>query len=336
MGLKIFIIALIFAIGLVAYRSCEKQKEIHDSRIDSASNPFRPRIFVATHGNDAKSLAYHIVDILKKSSSPFLLTIGVVQQTFTEKNNGNVVNELKFLGYDRFLPNIRISLLKNSSNEYESYFHAMSKLHTDEPYCAFIAQNAVLPNNWDLRSISLFESADPTSRKLLFTAFPENDFTVCAGSFHGIPHFEPRKLAFDHEDLAVPLASLWTDYMFTLSSVAKHMFEGNDLVITNWAASAVLSSRVHYYDCLIVSIQSFKLKHNSVAEIKKEKFSVSDVKKLITDDYLNFLGWDFATKEPTGRARLGLLPDSTSLEKRLKWGDSNNQQYANNLATGVS
>ncbi len=334
MGLKIFIVALIFAIGLVAYRSLEKQKEIHNSIIDSASNPFRPRIFVATYGDDTKSIAYHIVDLLKKSSSPFLLTIGITQQIFDDKTSGNVVNELKLMGYDRFLPNIRISLLKNTSNEYESYFNCINNLYTDEPYCAFISHDTVMSKGWDRQSISLFENTDSQSRRLLLTAFPQNDFTVCAGSFHGIPHFESRKLAFDHEDLAVPLTSLWTSYMFTLSNVAKYMFV-HDMTIPHWASASVLSSKAHEFECLMVSLQSFKISQSSKIETKKEKFSVSTLTNLISEDYLEFLGWDFSTREPTGRARLGLLPDASSLEKRLKWGDANNQHHVNNLATGT-
>ena len=94
------------------------------------------------------------------------------------------VQRAEYGGYDRYLPNIRISLLKNSSNEYASYFNCINKLHTDEPYCAFISHDTIVPKDWDRQSILLFENTDSQSRKLLLTAYPQNDFTVCAGSFH--------------------------------------------------------------------------------------------------------------------------------------------------------
>jgi hypothetical protein len=346
-NLHVFIFFLVIALGVILYRAIKTSNFSGKTSLAGTSNPFQARILVSCHGRYAPALAKTVADIFLKAANPKLIVVGVIHQIPTKSINvhefGNIVNELRILGFENYLPNVRVSLL-NSTNEYASYSESLVKLHTeDEPFCAFLAEGVTLPMNWDVMCASLYESPSQRhgSNNIVLTATPGGDFPVCAGSIDGIPYFETRKLAFGYQNLAVPIISVWTSFMFTISSIASSMFlSGVTTELPTWVTPAALASRLYELGTVIVSLSEFELlPENSLYYPAHHQqltpFDHIDRKLLVSDRYLEHIGWDFEKYEPSPRGKLGLMLNAMPLEKRLKWGDESNQDHGNNIANGI-
>lgn len=306
---------------------------------------FKTRIFVSVRCHDAHEGAVQVSQILKSAANPALVTVGVSHVVGEHNDGGGITAALVKIGQGRWSSNVRVTLVKDS-NTYECHVESLSRLLSDETLIVVMSDRVTLPFEWDVRVISVHREVrknKDTPVDVVFTSSVKGHFAVCAGDVHGIPYFEPRTLAVEHDDFLVPTTSLFTDFFCITRRVCSALFyrplgdvavKGQD-TIPEWALEAVLSSRAHGIAAPIIGSSSFKL--GSVGVVRpfdREKYSPRRVAAKVSATYLEFLGWDFERRVPTGRARMGISRTATPLEKRLKWGDESQQDFATVVATG--
>jgi hypothetical protein len=311
----------------------------------SVPDIFKTRIFVSIRSLDAHQGALQISQILKSAANPALVTVGISHVVGDHNDGGGITAALVKIGQGRWSSNIRVTLVKDP-NTYECHVESLSRLLSDETLIVVVSDRVSLPFEWDVRVISVHREVRKNKDNpvdVIFTSSAKGHFAVCAGDVHGIPYFEPRSLAIEHDDFLVPTTSLFMDFLCVTRRVCSALFyrppsgvavKGQDTT-PEWALEAVLSSRAHGVMAPIIGSSSFKLGVTGVVHPPdREKYSPSRVAAKVSATFLEFLGWDFERRAPTGRARMGISRAATPLEKRLKWGDESQQDFATIVATG--
>lgn len=353
MHVKVFAFFLILALAIIAARRIvsSASKPRRPSLASGPPSAFLPTIFVAISAATAASGASRAVAIITSAGRPKQVVVGVVQEPPQGQGGRSVADEIRLLGHQDALPNVRVCV-SEEANLYERYALALSTLRSDEEFFAVVSKNTVLPEGWDVTALAAYEATRPSPGHgprppphVVLSASPRGDFTVCAGELHGVPFFEARELAFQTgAEYAIPLSAVFPEFVFTAAALAPLLYrrrEPGDSEVPEWAIDAVVSSAT--YDAGVRDIASLRALRPTKANpatvrpqlaYEREEYSRNRLRERVSDGYRAFLGWDFEAQSPIAQARLGVTRFASDLEMRVKWGDEAAQDYATSVASG--
>jgi len=328
-------ISLIIAMGILVLRAYRYvfPPPLTTSAAVAAATPFS-KIAVFIYGSSATALAATVESLFTSAANPASLVVGVVQ-SLSNNGTGNVTSELRRKGLEALVQQTRVTLSKETQ-ENVLWRIAFDELYDDEPYVAFLAPHFLLPRGWDRKGLSTFDAGN----KIMFSAGCDADFPVCAGVHRGIPFFEGRQLKLTHDrDVAFPISAPFVDFMLCPAHVAARVLP--TFPVPFWVLPSVIAARLHRRGCHLLSMHAFDITTHADEEWQKpephkhERFELKPILGEIKP-WKPVLGWDYDLDQPTGRARMGLLENSTLLERRLKWGEEDHFDHMRSIAIGAA